>query len=114
MKGWKILLIKLLGWCPHLTERVGVERCSQSKWLGTSNSFFSALVNAKDGELKNALENAKTYLNAAADESLAPGNDAAVWRLLESRVPKECYKHALRAVKASAEKLLDQHCDSGG
>ncbi|MFK8083910.1 MAG: toll/interleukin-1 receptor domain-containing protein [Granulosicoccus sp.] len=114
--GWRTVLIRLLRWCPQVEDWVGINRCLQQPSLRDDTGwachrFFSALVKANDGELRKALERANTYLDSAKGDSLMPASDTMIWRLLKSRVPTECFKHALRTRKTARE-LLKRYCDS--
>lgn len=111
--GWRTLLVRLLRWCPQVEKWVDVERCMQepaeddrSGWA--RHKFFTHLSEEKGGELRNALVRAKTYLSFTSDDSLVPGNDTSIWRLLKSRVPIECYEHACRT-RQLACRLLRQY-----
>lgn len=111
--GWRTLLIRLLRWCPHVEDWVGVERCLQHPHVGDKvgqarHEFFSALCVANNNELRSALDRAQIYLGSAFDEALVPSDDKTIWRLLHSRVPIDCYKHAVRT-KNVAFALLDEH-----
>ncbi len=114
--GWRTLLIRLLRWCPYIEKRIGLDSCLQEPDLGdeagwAKHQFFSTLV--KDDELQSALTRAKDYLESALDEPLVPSSDTTIWRLLESRVPTECYKHAERT-RDVAIQLLKDHRDLWG
>ncbi len=111
--GWKNALINILRWCPEVERWVGIDQCLQQPLLRdeagwAKHRFFSAL--AKDEELHNALSRAKTYRSSPANKPLVPSSDKTIWRLLQCRVPTECYKHALR-VRATAKRLLNIHRD---
>ncbi len=111
--GWRTLLIKLLRWCPHVEKWIGVDRFLQEPALRSESGwarhqFFCTL--AKDGELRSALNRAEAYLESAAQVPLVPSSDTTIWRLLQSRVPTECYEHALRT-RAVATRLLNEHRD---
>lgn len=113
--GWRALLIKLLRWCPHVEEWVDLNSFLQKPFSNDQavlarHKFISTLMAANDGELKNALERAQTYLGAATNEPIVPSNDVMIWRLLESRVPSECYQHACRT-RDIAFQLLNEHHD---
>ena len=113
--GWRTMLISLLRWCPFLEQLVEVEKLLQEPLLAedagwSRHRFFCALLNERDGELRSALNRAKAYLKSATSDQALPANDSMIWRLLESRVPSECYKHACRA-RETARQLLDSHSD---
>jgi len=110
-EGWRMLLLYLLQRCPHLKDRFGLDqsldRSLDREDFGTArNRFFSSL--ALDREVRMSLTRAGNYLDSAADGPLVPSTDAAIWRLLENRVPQECYEHA-RRTRAAAWSLLKRH-----
>ena len=109
--GWRTTLIRLLRWCPHVEKYVGLERylqkSSQRNVSGQARfRFFNTLAN--EDEVRMALNRANTYFEAITDERIVPSGDKTIWRLLKSRVPTECYRHALRA-RAMAYRLLNTH-----
>lgn len=111
--GWSTLLLRLLRWCPHLKERVGLDdtlrRPPERDGANSARRrFFSEL--ALQPELRDALERADRYLESTFDESLVPSSDRKIWCLLESRVPQECYERAERT-RARALDLLDRYRD---
>lgn len=111
--GWRTILIKLLRWCPHLKELIRLDCCVQQPDLRDESGwarhrFFSKL--AKDDELQGALIRAAAYLKSAADKTIEPSSDTAIWRMLQSRVPTECYQHAIRT-RDVAQQLLNRHKD---
>ena len=116
--GWKMLLIKLLRWCPHVEDWVGVNVLKQAPPMRDESAlsrhrFFSGLFNAEDGELRGAMHRATTYLELTKGEILFPSSDAMLWRLLKCRVPSECYEHAENA-KAIAHEMFNEYCTDCG
>ena len=112
-KGWRSLLIKLLRWCPAIAIRIGVEEYLETPVPAdgpgrSRHQFFNALVDADKGKLRKALNRAKTYLKIPLQDTLKPSSDKLIWQLLKSRVPRECFNHALRT-RNTARELLDQH-----
>lgn len=109
--GWKTLLLRLLRCCPAVEQYVGLDGYLQQGAHGNVSGwarsrFFHAL--AEDSELRKAKNRASNYLESSGGQHVVPSSDKSIWRLLKSRVPTECYKHALRA-RASAYRLLNKH-----
>lgn len=111
--GWRSLLIKLLRWCPAVAKWADVEMYLETPIPAdgpgkSRHQFFNALADAENGKLRSALKRAKTYLNIPLQKTLKPASDQMIWQLLKSRVPVECFNHALSARTAACE-LLHQH-----
>ncbi len=112
--GWRISVVRLLRWCPHLKDRIGLngqldEPHEHDESRPSARRRFLREL-AADPELADALTRADSYLDALSDGPLTPSNDTALWRLLRCRVPTECFEHALRT-RTAAERLLVSHRD---
>ena len=114
-RGWRSLFVKLLRWCPAVAEWVDVQKYLETPipadGLGKSrHQFFNELVDADEGILRSAIKRANAYLNIPLDNTIKPSSDQMVWQLLKSRVPEECYNHAL-STRAAASELIHQNCE---
>ncbi|MFK7891635.1 MAG: TIR domain-containing protein, partial [Granulosicoccus sp.] len=85
--GWRILLLKLLRWCPVIEYKwIELERCLREPLLNDDSGwdrhrFFKSLVN--DDEVNSAVKQAREYLRLAWQPNPEPASDQMIWSLLE-------------------------------